>query len=438
MCFKPKGPSPQETAQAQADLNLQSAIDFARLNQINEVTPFGSRTFSGEIGDPDRTVTTTLNETDQQILDAQRGVSLGLANAANDRLGQIPTEAFDITGGGSVRQLSQGQLNTSFSPVAGGSFARSVSQDPLQVGVGRGEVQGEIGGADPVQGQVSLMGLQNLPGLGDFSNERSRVEQAQFDRSTRFLGERLAQDEQALRTQLANQGITEGSEAFDRELTNFRRTGNEAFADARDRAILAGGQEQSRMFGLALSGRQQGVSERFGTADFANRAQAQDFGQQATRAQFANQAQAQEFAQAMANAELFNSAQGQAFSQGMQNAQLQNQSVLGDFERQRMSQQQSNDALLQNFNQSMQQRQQGINELLLQRNQAFNEAAAFLQGSPAMQTPQFNALAQYGPALASPDMVGLTAQQNQSRGGLLGGLFGSFGNLGAAAINKWG
>jgi hypothetical protein len=68
---KPKPPDPIQTAQAQTNINTGALQSAAQLNQINQTGPFGSVTYSGAIGSPDRTQTTTLTPGMQGVLDGQ-------------------------------------------------------------------------------------------------------------------------------------------------------------------------------------------------------------------------------------------------------------------------------------------------------------------------------------------------------------------------------
>ena len=77
----------------------------------------------------------------------------------------------------------------------------------------------------------------------DFTADRARTEEALFSR----MNPKLQQDRAALETQLSNQGIKLGSAAYDRAMNNFGQQSN----DARMAAILASGQEQSRLAELA-------------------------------------------------------------------------------------------------------------------------------------------------------------------------------------------
>lgn len=97
---------------------------------------------------------------------------------------------------------------------------------------------------------------------------RAAVEQAQFQRAMSLLNPELERSEEQLRQRLANQGLPQASKAFTSELGRFEDTSNRAREQAALAAVLAGGQEQSRMvadmlgvsdagFGQALQQRQQ-------------------------------------------------------------------------------------------------------------------------------------------------------------------------------------
>lgn len=89
--------------------------------------------------------------------------------------------------------------------------------------------------------------LQDWTSMGteDYEESRKRVEEALFSR----LEPQLQRDRDALESRLANQGIGLGSEIYGRGVDEFTRQST----DARMQAILAGGQEQSRLFGMDMS-----------------------------------------------------------------------------------------------------------------------------------------------------------------------------------------
>ncbi|MFC3231266.1 tail fiber domain-containing protein [Marinibaculum pumilum] len=243
--------------------------------------------------------------------------------------------------------------------------------------------------------------------------QRQRVEDALYQRATARLDPYWQTQQQALESRLAAQGIPVGSEAHDAEWDRFDRARTDAYGQARDQALLAGGDEQSRLFGLGLAGRQQGFNELLAGGQFANAAQAQAYGQASnTRGQLFNEQMAgrqQAFTEGMTTAQ-------QAYYQALQNAQLQNAA-----------------------------RQQAIQEQLLARNQPINELAALLGVSGGVQMPQFGQPAQVG--VAPPDLQGAiynsyqgqvnnraqqaAAQARQMQG--LGNVLGTAGTIAAHA-----
>lgn len=162
----PAAPDPTTTARAQAAANKEAVTESARVNQINQVTPYGSVNFTGEIGSPERTQTLTLNPESQDIFETQQGISKGLTDFASEY----------------VPRVSQG-LSTPF------NTADIVPQAPS---------------ASP--------------------EERLRIEQGLMDRLNPYID----RDQDRLNTQLANQGVNLGSRAYGSAQDDFGRTKNDA------------------------------------------------------------------------------------------------------------------------------------------------------------------------------------------------------------------
>jgi hypothetical protein len=117
-----------------------------------------------------------------------------------------------------------------------------------------------------------LARLQNLYGQ-DFNYDsapgmptadeatRQRVEDALYGRATSRLDPRFNQAQDQLNSSLAAQGITQGSEAYNRELQNFGNTRNDAYSSAMNDAISGSDDAMQRQFNMGLQARQQGVNE---------------------------------------------------------------------------------------------------------------------------------------------------------------------------------
>jgi len=82
---------------------------------------------------------------------------------------------------------------------------------------------------------------------------RQRVEEAIMSR----IQPQADRDREALRTQLINSGFDQNSEGYRRGFDEFNRAQN----DARMQAVLAGGREQSRLFGLESTARMQPLQD---------------------------------------------------------------------------------------------------------------------------------------------------------------------------------
>jgi hypothetical protein len=401
----PAAPDPVQTAQAQAGLNKDSAITQANLNRIDQYTPQGSLTYSqngtNADGTPRWSQTQTLSADEQAKYDLGNRAAIAMSKLANDNVANVQnaqSKAFSYDG--------MTPLQTSI----GGGNPYSISSGPT----GSYGVQNSIGneGGD-IQDRLDYSNLSRLPGIDDFSGDARRVADSVYGQATSRLDPAFSQREDDTRSRLAAQGISENSDAYRREIGNFNRDRNDAYNDAAYRAQQAGGNEQSRIFGMAMGARQQGQNE-------VN-----------TQGAFRNAAQDQRQARALSIADLFNSANNQKFAQDQSAAAFNNNAQNQYF---------NQSAANATFNNSA--RQQEINEAAYLRSMPINEMAALLSGNQ-VNSPEFQQVAQVG--VAAPDYAGLktnqyNAQMNQynqsqaNRSQALGSIFGAAGGLGSAAI----
>lgn len=445
----PPPPDPYATADAQTTSNRNTAIANANLNRIDQHTPYGSIIYNvdgtNEDGTPRYSQTQTLSPAQQELLDSQNqqdrqinGIAGGYMDSIAGQMGQ----PFDMSGAPALRGSTGGAggIATSYGNGSRPLFTFG-DAGPMRSNIGdAGAINGQPGPYGDVQAGLDFSGAPQLPGVGDFSADRLRVEEALMARQNDGFG----RQEDDLRTRLANQGVTAGSEAFDREMDTLNRSR----VDARTQATLAGGQEQSRMFGLGMSARQQDVGERttagsfvnqsqaqryaqaLGTAGFANDAQEQRFGQMATEAGFENQTQAQRYAQELSRGQFGNDAQAQGFSQDGAVAQFGNQS-----QAQRYGQ------LLSEANLSNTARQQEMQEQAFMRSLPLNEFSALRSGTQITQ-PSFTGVdpvAMAGTNVGEYINQNFQAQQNQynaqmqARNNFTSGLFSLGGSAALAA-----
>lgn len=131
-------------------------------------------------------------------------------------------------------------------------------------GLGSAAAQNLLGGAQDMYAKgwdPESAGVAKLPGVDDFSAERARVEQAQYDRLAKGLDDRFSRQNEDFQQQMANRGIPMGSQLYEQQKKLLQDAQNSERLDYRNQAVLSGGGEQSRMFGLGAQAHQIGMGD---------------------------------------------------------------------------------------------------------------------------------------------------------------------------------
>ena len=416
----PPAPNYQQSATQQAAANVEAAQKTAILNNPNIISPYGKQTVTyasspivdqqgyeqamqnwrnnqGQVdeygnaiagaapdisqftraGDLQPTVTQTLTPESQAALEAQQRITQKLSGLGEQAIGtaqNIMGTPFQYTGPGIETSLGE--------------------QAPMNYGPAMG-MYGFAGGVNPEQygalkTQADLSGVAAMP-----VNAGMTGQQAILNR----LQPQIAQQSAALRQQLANQGITPGSEAWNNAMREQQQQQNDLVSQAALQGI-----------GLDLSANQQGYGQALGAANLYNQALGQGFGQAAQARQLANQAMSQNYGQSATSAGLYNQAAAQAFNQNLAAKQFGNQAALQAYQQQ-----------------------------LAQYNQPLNQIAALLGGAQ-IQTPQFQQYTGGGQIGAAPIFQAATNQGNydtaayNAQMNALGGLYGGIGSIAGGAL----
>lgn len=199
----PDVPDPNEVSAAESKANIEAARVTAALNRANQITPLGSLTWSQTPGGQD-------SWTSKVILDPRVQAILDQQLAAQQKLGTgLDSAASRVNALGDVQGI---QLPGGAMPTANDAYRKQIQ--------------------DAVYGQMA-----------------SR------------LDPQFAQRESDLTSRLAAQGITQGSEAYNREFSNFGRDRNDAYQTAMNNAFTQGEAAIGNQFGRDMSTRQQGVGE---------------------------------------------------------------------------------------------------------------------------------------------------------------------------------
>jgi len=135
------------------------------------------------------------------------------------------------------------------------------------------------GGTSVNPGQLQTnLDYSGLPEVSSGADTRNRAEDAIYSRATSRLDPRFQQEEGDIRARLYNQGLREGDAAWQREMDNFGRTKEDAYQTAMNEAIMGGGAEAAREFGMDTSRRNMLSGEIKDTANFGNQALGQQLG----------------------------------------------------------------------------------------------------------------------------------------------------------------
>lgn len=320
-----KAPTPapgsaEAIIKAQTDANQQTALYNAVLNRVNQVGPFGSVSWSrsptgatppaptsppmmgtgdmdlnarpltgdtsagapgvatpptgsgfqdlGFQNDPGQwTVTESLNQNVQDALDQQIANTTQGGKALSDMLGKsnvgssssyvntVADALRPITGnpGNAVVQaglVDRSQLQNAMGASAAAGNVRDWSQDLAKVGYGTNQ-------------------LSAMPEVNE--NVRKQVIDALYSQYESRLNPMWTQASSDMDAKLANQGILQGTAAYDREMLNFGRNKNDAYQTAINDSIVKGGDEQKRYFDMQMGVRQQGANEAYTKADLGQK-----------------------------------------------------------------------------------------------------------------------------------------------------------------------
>lgn len=73
--------------------------------------------------------------------------------------------------------------------------------------------------------------------IGDLGNQQT-IADALYGKATQYMGQQFGDQEAALNTQLQNQGLMQGSEAYEKAMRNFLQTRNQAYEGAANSAVI--------------------------------------------------------------------------------------------------------------------------------------------------------------------------------------------------------
>lgn len=377
----PAAPDYMGATQLQGEISKENLNTQNYANRPTINTPFGSQTWGTQsVKDPATgqivtswTQNNSLAPGLQQALDDQMGIQAGrsdLAGGFMQRVANDYSQPMDYTSLPALTSANQvGNLQTGTTDYTPGLKTAFNFGQPTQTSLNMGDnpalPQFDSSYRDTVANQL----MQRMQPVHDYQQKQ-------------------------LETKLANQGFTQGSEAFNRALNEL---GGRQSAE-RYNALDTAGNEAQRLYNMQMGGRQQAFNEDLGSGQFANQAQQQGYQQNLGAAQFQNQALGQASALDLANMQASNQAMSQQYGLNQQYANQQNQL-----------------------------RQQAIAEQMQRRGMSLNEMNALLSGQQVAmpQMPSFNAAGK----AETPNILGATQSQYDAQLGAYNADQAAFGNL---------
>ena len=208
----PPAPSAPDTAAAQGASNVDTAAAQAALNNVNQVTPYGTTTFD-------------------------------------------PTGTYNTPGGETVPTYTE---TTALSPL--GQSIYTGQQDVAQTLLPTAQTLANNAGASvtaPLNFNTADSATLNATPQQLDANSANAV----FGQEEQFLQPQQAQQQKDLQDQLSRQGISVGNDAYSNAETQLGTQQNQATQSAIDTAIAQGTGDAATNFNLALAGQQQNIAQ---------------------------------------------------------------------------------------------------------------------------------------------------------------------------------
>lgn len=126
-----------------------------------------------------------------------------------------------------------------------------LNQSLWGAGQATGTTNNAIFGLGGVGSQLQGLGGSIDPNAAQAAGQNGQ--RAAYAAQTQYLDPRFSQEQTSLESQLANQGLTPGSQAYDNAVKNFNLSKNQAYSDAANQSVLTGQQIGSQMLQNELS-----------------------------------------------------------------------------------------------------------------------------------------------------------------------------------------
>ncbi|MCZ4330779.1 tail fiber domain-containing protein [Castellaniella denitrificans] len=265
----PDAPDYAGAAQATAAGNLAAAKYATQANRPNQYTPWGTSTWTNDRAFNQAGYDAALASYNQAL--ANQAAKAG-NSAGGGLLGNWPEETpvnyVGGDGGSGFNGSAPVAPNASDFWSGGDNWTQTIKLSPemqalldqqnkLQMGLFDAQ-NSAAGRVNETMGQG--FDMSNLPSAGRVYDPNLATNNA-ADLIMQRMNPDLDRQQEALRAQLAQQGITQGSQAYNNAMGQFGQQRNDALTQAQLQGIGLGMQQQGMQFNQSQQGRQQALQE---------------------------------------------------------------------------------------------------------------------------------------------------------------------------------
>lgn len=245
----PSTPNYVGAAAEQGEQNRKSFLEGLGATRIDQTNPYGSQTW--QYTGPDRGKAPSVEDYLAKVGQAttatpassdngyRYGGGLGGALFSPDKVDNVYSEA-------EARRDYQAALDAynSAAPGPGDWTLKTTLSPEMQKIFNTGYGAYNKAAAGLASTPLDTSGLVDR---GDWSRltaamagDGSGYTDAYYNKATRLLGDKYSREQEAIRTQLLNSGLSEGTEAYDNQMRQFMDAKNRNYSDIADQAILSG------------------------------------------------------------------------------------------------------------------------------------------------------------------------------------------------------
>jgi len=236
----PDSPDYAAAAEAQGAANKDAFLSAIQAQRINQSNPYGSSqwTYNGSAVAP--TMDSYMAKVGTQQEQAIPGIDAGMFSSDPQMIMGTYTE--DMAREDYNKAMQEFQIASMANP---GDWSLETTLSPEMQAIYDQGYDAYLKAFQ--QQQANPLDTSGLTAGGDWSMLTNALtggsdaySKAYYDQATSLLGDKYAAEEQAMRSQLLNSGLTEGTEAYDREMNDWLNAKNANYSNIANQSILTG------------------------------------------------------------------------------------------------------------------------------------------------------------------------------------------------------